>query len=611
MICCSLLLSYAEPFTFEVLNVEEVRQNGVNASDFYITNIGGKYLYDINEEKQLYQIKADHTKTLITEDVIHVDCSRLSDYMVFLTESGDLYGMGKTNTGALLTNKEPYLTDPILLMEDVDYAICGHGDVLVLKKDKTVWSWGGQNSDGSLKNPVKLLENAVMISGKADSHAALLADGTVWTWGDNQYGQCGYIGSEVIYRPICVAQDVAAIWMENLQYNMDYLDAEKCYQYDADDGRYFHNLVIKKKDGSLWACGKNIGEFAPCQIVERSYIVYDGENTYRDILEAYKEAYTQEQNAQAKGETAANTDGWQERWEENWENVDARLVSYVSLGLEVCYCMVDITGDGTAELCIATEDGGEYQLRDIYAYDDGRIIWILEDMEREVTIYEDGIIEEISGGAGIHYTYSQLQKNSAVRRYLEEITIDDVKEPAEYFVKDKNGSDILISETEFYRIQNQYAQHETTVYPITWSNLCNRIEETCYDTENAAQKVDNKDDIIQKISQYLSEQVPELEDWSDYVEKKSGGKAYLYQRYDNEEKDVYRNGEGSEYLGKYYSVYVGEMWEDHSVMWSEFYVSENFDEVLWKDTLRLKGSGVDMYSLEEWRNSSFYPQLYE
>lgn len=137
------------------------------------------------------------------------------------------------------------------------------------------------------------------------------------------------------------------------------------------------------------------------------------------------------------------------------------------------------------------------------------------------------------------------------------------------------------------------------------------IEEGYYETEKVIQDVNAKDDTVQKIANYLFEQVPELEDWSDYVEKKSEGKAYLYQRYDNEIKDVYRNGEGSEYLGKYYSVYVGEMWEDHSVMWSEFYVSENFDEVLWKDTLRLEGSDVDMYSLEEWRNSSFYPQLYE
>lgn len=137
------------------------------------------------------------------------------------------------------------------------------------------------------------------------------------------------------------------------------------------------------------------------------------------------------------------------------------------------------------------------------------------------------------------------------------------------------------------------------------------VEDGHCETEKVTQDVDTKEDTVQKIAHCLWEQVPELEDWSVYVEKESGGKAYLYQSYGNEKEDVYRNGEGSEYLGKYYSVYVSEMWEDHSVMWGVFYVSENFDEVLWKDTLRLKGSDVDMYSLEEWRNSSFYPQLNE
>lgn len=86
------------------------------------------------------------------------------------------------------------------------------------------------------------------------------------------------------------------------------------------------------------------------------------------------------------------------------------------------------------------------------------------------------------------------------------------------------------------------------------------VEDGHYETEKVTQDVDTKEDTVQKIAHCLWEQVPELEDWSVYVEKESGGKAYLYQSYGNEKEDVYRNGEGSEYLGKYYSVYVGEMW---------------------------------------------------
>ncbi|MBD5550550.1 MAG: hypothetical protein HDQ96_05145 [Lachnospiraceae bacterium] len=132
-------------------------------------------------------------------------------------------------------------------------------------------------------------------------------------------------------------------------------------------------------------------------------------------------------------------------------------------------------------------------------------------------------------------------------------------------------------------------------------------EETDNDTENAI--LDGN--TVDKISQCLEEQVPEICDWEVFVEKKSENKAYLYERFDGRIEDVYKNGEGSEYLGKYYSVYVGEMWEDHSVNWAWFYVSVDFNEVLWKDVLMLKGSEFEVYTLEEWRNSPWYPQLDE
>ena len=85
--------------------------------------------------------------------------------------------------------------------------------------------------------------------------------------------------------------------------------------------------------------------------------------------------------------------------------------------------------------------------------------------------------------------------------------------------------------------------------------------------------------------------------------------AYLYQTYDLETEEVYKDGAGSEYLGEYYSVHVSEMWEDHSVSWSTFYVSVNFDKVLWKDMVGLADSEFEVYTLEEWRNSSYYPSL--
>ena len=107
------------------------------------------------------------------------------------------------------------------------------------------------------------------------------------------------------------------------------------------------------------------------------------------------------------------------------------------------------------------------------------------------------------------------------------------------------------------------------------------------------------------------EQVPEIgNEWSDYVKDVSEGGAYLYERMAGySPEDVYRDYEKTEYLGKYYLVYVGEMWEDHSVNWEYFYVSENFDEVLWYDHIARLDNEYPVLYLDEWRNSDFYPAL--
>ena len=74
--------------------------------------------------------------------------------MIYLTSDGKLYGVGNSGSGALQQYKEfdwdnyrnnAYdctVTTPVLLMEDVAYACCGRNDVVALKTDGTVWTWG-------------------------------------------------------------------------------------------------------------------------------------------------------------------------------------------------------------------------------------------------------------------------------------------------------------------------------------------------------------------------------------------------------------------------------------------------------------------------------------
>lgn len=64
----------------------------------------------------------------------------------------------------------------------------------------------GVCSSERLAEPLKLLENAVMITGTQYSHAALLKDGTVWTWGGNVCGECGIpVGQVPMFSVVCRA----------------------------------------------------------------------------------------------------------------------------------------------------------------------------------------------------------------------------------------------------------------------------------------------------------------------------------------------------------------------------------------------------------------------
>ena len=123
--------------------------------------------------------------------------------------------------------------------------------------------------------------------------------------------------------------------------------------------------------------------------------------------------------------------------------------------------------------------------------------------------------------------------------------------------------------------------------------------------------IDDEAEFYKRIVDCLSEQVPEIENWEEYLWQKSGGENCLFIEYSLEIFDVYRDGEGSEYLGKYYRVYVEEKIGDHRIPWADFYVSVDYDEVLWIDLWRLKWSEHEVYTLDEWRACPEYPHITE
>lgn len=124
-----------------------------------------------------------------------------------------------------------------------------------IKNDGTLWGWGtndlGQIGNGTTKPqnvPMKIMTNVSAITQDDFYTLALKKDSSLWTWGSNQYGQLGNGGKgnathkedSYIYKiqttPIKLADNVSKI----------YTDGEGLTLY-------------LKKDGSLWACGYDLG----------------------------------------------------------------------------------------------------------------------------------------------------------------------------------------------------------------------------------------------------------------------------------------------------------------------------------------------------------------
>jgi len=277
---------------------EEAVSVAVNLQDFYITNTGDpSNLYTVDENGVLWGCGRNQCGQLgqgtqdydfheemvkIAENVIHVDYSQVG-FTIYLTEEHKLYGMGNAACGALqqfdemsheryVNGEHETAASPVLLMENVAYARCGRTDVACLTDDGSVWIWGVLGYDFKPAEsrvdyfddtlyyfepePVKVLEDAVFVTGGLFNHAALLADGSVWTWGFNYSGNCGVADEAVVSRPEKVADDVVMVWTGSVKYNVD------CHDISEFGGMYergLENTIIQKQDDSYWICGANVG----------------------------------------------------------------------------------------------------------------------------------------------------------------------------------------------------------------------------------------------------------------------------------------------------------------------------------------------------------------
>ena len=277
----------AAGYSFNAGDLYDMRLDAQTIEDYYMKSCGDQFnLYTIDEDGVLWgsghneyaQIGLGYAdeefhekKSKIAEHVVHVDYSQ-KDFVVYLTEEGKLYGLGNDSTYMLLQHTEMpvedlayptkrYVTSPALLLEDVSYARCGRDDVVALKKDGTVWTWGMiwnyQSTGYCITMPQQILTDVKMITGGWFNHAALKEDGTLWTWGYNFSGNCGTDKATMIETPVQVAEDVQRVWTGLLNYSAKEDDITDMEEFGND---YVDNTIIEKTEGTFYACGMGVGD---------------------------------------------------------------------------------------------------------------------------------------------------------------------------------------------------------------------------------------------------------------------------------------------------------------------------------------------------------------
>ena len=277
----------AAGYSFDAGDLYDMRLDAQTIEDYYMKSCGDQFnLYTIDEDGVLWgsghneyaQIGLGYAdeefheeKSKIAEHVVHVDYSQ-KDFVVYLTEEGKLYGLGNDSTYMLLQHTEMpvedlayptkrYVTSPALLLEDVSYARCGRDDVVALKKDGTVWTWGMiwnyQSTGYCITMPQQILTDVKMITGGWFNHAALKEDGTLWTWGYNFSGNCGTDKATMVETPVQVAEDVQRVWTGLLNYSAKEDDITDMEEFGND---YVDNTIIEKTDGTFYACGMGVGD---------------------------------------------------------------------------------------------------------------------------------------------------------------------------------------------------------------------------------------------------------------------------------------------------------------------------------------------------------------
>lgn len=252
----------------------------------------------------------------IAENVISVDASWNDYFCIYLTEGGELYGVGLNHSEVLLgegSESQVYshydfqkVTEPVLLMTDVAYARAGRECIVALQNNKTAYWWGQyaplthtyvsdsyeeywkleEDASNPVKmfaaEPKKIMEQCKYVTTGTFTGAAISESGELYTWGLNVFGQCGVPVTEddFVRTPTKVMDNVKMAWTERIVFSDPISRSSEFVRWETD---YIYNTFILTEDNDLLAVGLDIGDKEKVTQVNGD-LVETQTNRYSDVF---------------------------------------------------------------------------------------------------------------------------------------------------------------------------------------------------------------------------------------------------------------------------------------------------------------------------------------